>query len=88
MRDQPVAKKFIEFSRWLFQAVQTPTRLAHVGYAVVESKGLSDVEILLNGCVHELCVDIKAAELKVVRSRDAEEDAELASRITVENVSM
>jgi hypothetical protein len=70
LRDKPVAKEFIKFSRRLLQALHALTQVAHVGGAVVEPKWVSDVDILLNVCVHEFCVDVKTALLEVVRIRD------------------
>jgi hypothetical protein len=50
--------------------------MAHVGCAVVKPTWLSDVDILLDGCVHECCVDVKTAQLEIVCTCDTEEDAE------------
>jgi hypothetical protein len=58
MGDEPVAKELIKLTGRLLQAVKAPTLVAHVGSAVVEPKWLSDVDILLTGCVQEGRVDV------------------------------
>ena len=50
--------------------------MTDIGGTVIEPQGLSDVDILLDGCVQKRRVDVETAQLEVTSSGNTEEDAE------------